>query len=205
MLHHLVIAARTGKTTIARHYGLFLQQLLVLPEGSVFQETSGAKLIQGGVNGLQELLEEVKGKGGGVIFVDEAYQLASDQEGKKVLDFILPLAESLDTGYGSLAWVFAGYKTPLEKLFEYDERSSVPFSLQIYLRGLHRQRTKKDFLWYDGVYATLAELVKKNEQKNQKTPSPQNTGLCILSTFTWSTKNVSKLDAMDLRRILRLD
>ena len=35
-----------------------------------------------------------------MIFVDEAYQLASDRDGKKVLDFILPLAESLTTEYG---------------------------------------------------------------------------------------------------------
>eukprot|EP00985_Skeletonema_marinoi_P035349 scaffold46335_cov80-Skeletonema_marinoi.AAC.1 len=104
----------TGKTTIARHYGLFLQQLLVLPKGSVFQETNGAKLIQGGVNGLQDLLKDMKDEGGGVIFVDEAYQLATDREGKKVLDFILPLAESLDTEYGSLVWVFAGYKKQME-------------------------------------------------------------------------------------------
>lgn len=49
------------------------------------------------------MLSDLKKKGGGVIFVDEAYQLASDQDGKKVLDFILPLAESLATEYGEHA------------------------------------------------------------------------------------------------------
>ena len=43
----------TGKTTIARHYGTFLQQLSVLPSKSIFEETSGAKLIQDGVKGLK--------------------------------------------------------------------------------------------------------------------------------------------------------
>ena len=90
----------SGKTTIARHYAVFLQQLMILPEGSLIQETNGAKLIQGGVKGLQDILEDLKDVGGGCVFVDEAYQLASDREGKKVLDFILPLAESLDTEYG---------------------------------------------------------------------------------------------------------
>lgn len=74
----------------------------ILPEGSVFQETSGAKLIQNGVKGLEDILVDLKKKGGGVVFVDEAYQLASDRDGKKVLDFILPLAESLNTEYGKL-------------------------------------------------------------------------------------------------------
>jgi hypothetical protein len=37
---------------------------MVLPEGSVFQETNGAKLKQGGVKGCQEMLEEVKRREG---------------------------------------------------------------------------------------------------------------------------------------------
>ena len=36
---------------------------MILPEGSVIQETNGAKLIQGGVEGLQDLLDGIKGKG----------------------------------------------------------------------------------------------------------------------------------------------
>jgi AAA+ superfamily predicted ATPase len=111
----------TGKTTIARHYGTFLQQLSVLPSKSIFKETSGAKLIQDGVKGVQDILKEIKNAGGGVIFVDEAYQLASDREGGKVLDFILPLAESLESEFGPLVWVFAGYKKQMEKLFEHND------------------------------------------------------------------------------------
>ncbi len=109
-----------GKTTIARHYGCFLQQLSVLPEGSIFKETSGARLINDGISGLTGILDYIKAAGGGVLFVDEAYQLVTDREGKKVLDFILPLAESLDSDYGSLVWVFAGYKKEMEKLFEHN-------------------------------------------------------------------------------------
>jgi SpoVK/Ycf46/Vps4 family AAA+-type ATPase len=111
----------TGKTTIARHYGMFLQQLKVLPDKSVFKETSGAKLIADGVKGLTKLLDEAKKAGGGVVFADEAYQLISDREGKKVLDFILPLAENLDSEFGPLVWIFAGYKKQMETLFEYND------------------------------------------------------------------------------------
>eukprot|EP01050_Picozoa_sp_SAG11_P003357 SAG11_NODE_188_length_13029_cov_3.652514_5_plen_2762_part_00 len=111
----------TGKTTIARLYGTFLRQLQVLPEKSDFHETSGAKLIQDGVKGLEDLLTAAQKADGGVIFVDEAYQLVNDREGKKVLDYILPLAESLDSEFGPLVWVFAGYKKQMEKLFEHNE------------------------------------------------------------------------------------
>eukprot|EP00560_Eucampia_antarctica_P009870 CAMPEP_0197830916 /NCGR_PEP_ID=MMETSP1437-20131217/7527_1 /TAXON_ID=49252 ORGANISM="Eucampia antarctica, Strain CCMP1452" /NCGR_SAMPLE_ID=MMETSP1437 /ASSEMBLY_ACC=CAM_ASM_001096 /LENGTH=37 /DNA_ID= /DNA_START= /DNA_END= /DNA_ORIENTATION= len=33
--------------------------------------------------------------GGGVIFIDEAYQLAKGVSGESILDFILPICESL--------------------------------------------------------------------------------------------------------------
>ena len=73
-----------GKTTIARHYGTFLQQLGVLPKDSVFVETSGASLVHGGVAALKSELDRVKTAGGGVLFVDEAYQLKSEQRGEHV-------------------------------------------------------------------------------------------------------------------------
>jgi replication-associated recombination protein RarA len=65
----------TGKTTVARLYAKLLQQLGVLPEDSVFVETSGAKLSSKGTSELEKHLKEAKEAGGGVIFVDEAYQL----------------------------------------------------------------------------------------------------------------------------------
>jgi hypothetical protein len=92
----------------------------VLPEGSLFKETGGAKLINDGLPGLTKILDEIKKAGGGIVFCDEAYQLISDREGRKVLDFILPIAESLDSEYGPLVWVFAGYKKEMEKLFEHN-------------------------------------------------------------------------------------
>ena len=65
----------TGKTTIARLYGRFLQELKALPQKSLFRETTGAKLGEGGVKELQAILDEMKAAGGGLLFVDEAYQL----------------------------------------------------------------------------------------------------------------------------------
>ena len=53
----------TGKTTVARHYSTFLQQLEVLPKGSVFVETSGASLIHKGVTYLEEELDKAKKAG----------------------------------------------------------------------------------------------------------------------------------------------
>ena len=66
----------TGKTTVARLYCELLIQVEVLPENSVSKETTGSELVYGGVKKLEEILDEVKDAGGGVVFVDEAYQLS---------------------------------------------------------------------------------------------------------------------------------
>ena len=86
----------------------------MLPPEATFKETSGSALIHKGVAEMESLLDNAKKNGGGVIFVDETYQLISDRMGKQVLDFILPLAEALDGKYGKLVWVFAGYKTDMD-------------------------------------------------------------------------------------------
>ena len=56
--------------------------------------------------------------GGGVVFVDEAYQLnpQDDQRGRQVLDFLLVHAEKLEGEYGKLVFVFAGYEKNMDKV-----------------------------------------------------------------------------------------
>ena len=110
----------TGKRTIARHYSKFLQQLTVLPEDSVLLDVTAASLKNKGISHLEELLEKIKEKEGGVIFIDKAYQLVTDKVGEKLLDFILPISEALDGPYGKLVWIFAGYPKEMKKLFEHN-------------------------------------------------------------------------------------
>ena len=112
----------TGKTTIARHYALFLQQLGVLPKESISIEVTAASLINKGVSYLEEQLEKIKKSEGGVLFIDEAYQLSEDKiAGTRILDFMLPHADSLDGEFGKLVWILAGYSKKMEKLFEHNE------------------------------------------------------------------------------------
>jgi hypothetical protein len=62
----------TGKTVVARTYAELLQEVGVLP-GAAVVETSGAELANGGVSKLQDQLKQLDK--GGVLFIDEAYQL----------------------------------------------------------------------------------------------------------------------------------
>lgn len=86
----------------------------------MFLETSGGSLLYKGVKFLQEELDKVKSAGGGVVFVDEAHQLMADRQGQMVLDFIVPIAEKLNSEYGPMVWIFAGYSKQMQKLFEHD-------------------------------------------------------------------------------------
>ncbi|KAF2095349.1 P-loop containing nucleoside triphosphate hydrolase protein [Rhizodiscina lignyota] len=120
----------TGKTTVARLYGKFLCSVGVLP-GNHFIETSGSKLANAGVSGCEKHLEEIKNRGGGVLFIDEAYQLVSGSShgGKAVLDFLLAEIENL---VGKVVFMFAGYEKQMEDFFAHNPGipSRVPYQFR---------------------------------------------------------------------------
>ena len=107
----------TGKTTVARYYGELLAEIGVLPAAN-FEETSGAKLLADGVSKLKELLKSLED--GGVLFVDEAYQLdpKKNQTGAAVLNLLLTEMENLR---GTIVVVFAGYDKPMEDLLAFNQ------------------------------------------------------------------------------------
>ncbi|PKS09397.1 hypothetical protein jhhlp_004012 [Lomentospora prolificans] len=108
----------TGKTTVARIYAQFLTSVGVLP-GAKFEETTGSKLSSGGVQGCQTLLDDIQNDGGGVLFIDEAYQLTSGNNpgGKGVLDYLLAEVENLT---GKVVFVLAGYTKQMESFFAHN-------------------------------------------------------------------------------------
>ncbi|KAK8022775.1 P-loop containing nucleoside triphosphate hydrolase [Apiospora rasikravindrae] len=108
----------TGKTTVARIYARFLTSLGVLP-GSNFEETTGAKLANIGVGGCQKLVDNMLNKGGGVFFIDEAYQLTSGNSagGGAVLDYLLAEVENLT---GKIVFLLAGYDKQMESFLAHN-------------------------------------------------------------------------------------
>jgi hypothetical protein len=92
-----------------------------------------------------------------VIFIDEAYQLVVDRQGQQVLNFILPLAESLHGDFGALVWVFAGYKSDMEKLFEHNiglpSRFPIRFHFEDYSDAEHLKMFHRRLLYEDMAVA----------------------------------------------------
>ncbi|KAJ7066957.1 P-loop containing nucleoside triphosphate hydrolase protein [Mycena amicta] len=105
----------TGKTTVARHYAKFLAAVGIIP-GTEFIETTGSRLSNERVPGTKKMLENVLAAGGGVIFVDEAYQLM-EYQGREVLDFLLA---EMENNIGTVVFIFAGYAKEMEKFFEHN-------------------------------------------------------------------------------------
>ena len=64
-------------------------------------------------------MDNILNNGGGVLFIDEAYQLASGQNhgGSQVLDFLLAEVENLT---GKIVFVLAGYNKQMEAFFSHN-------------------------------------------------------------------------------------
>ncbi|KUI53134.1 Stage V sporulation protein K [Cytospora mali] len=108
----------TGKTTVARLYARFLTSIGVIP-GSCFKEETGASLANAGVSGCKTIIDDILNDGGGVLFIDEAYQLTSGNSygGGAVLDYLLPEVENL---CGKIVFVLAGYNKQMESFFAHN-------------------------------------------------------------------------------------
>jgi DNA replication protein DnaC len=120
----------TGKTTVARLYARFLGEVGALP-GDCFFETSGSALANDGVSVCKDRIEKILESGGGVFFIDEAYQLVSGNSygGKAVLDYLLAEIENLT---GKVAFVLAGYHKQMEQFFAHNQglESRMPIKLE---------------------------------------------------------------------------
>jgi Cdc6-like AAA superfamily ATPase len=108
----------------------FLASVKVTP-GDQFIETTGSRLANEGVDAIKKTVEGVVKAGGGVIFVDEAYQLTSGNShgGGAVLDFLLA---EMENQVGTIVFILAGYNREMEKFFEHNPglKSRVPHQFQ---------------------------------------------------------------------------
>lgn len=135
----------TGKTTVARLWAHLLHSLDIIP-GAAFEETTGSKLASHGLPQAESHVKNLLKKNGGVMFVDEAYQLTNgiNAGGKQVLDYLLG---EIENSQGTVVFVFAGYRQPMEAFFGHNPGipSRIPYT----------------FDFQDYSYAELLTLLQK--------------------------------------------
>lgn len=101
-------------------------------DAAVLKETSGGKMAYKGPARAKNTIRRILLKGGGVLFVDEAYQLTAPHtpgEGRQILDILLT---NMENHIGKLVVIFVGYNKEMQSFFEHNPglASRVPYTLQ---------------------------------------------------------------------------
>ena len=120
--------AGTGKTTVARKIGNIYRELGVLSSGHVV-ECDRSMLVAGytGQTALK-VKEKVKEALGGILFIDEAYTLASDSFGKEAID---TLVADIENYRNSLMVIVAGYSDDMDMFMSQNQGLSSRFPHEI--------------------------------------------------------------------------
>ena len=121
-----------GKTTVARIFPRFLESIGAI-QSSTIVETSGTELGYKGPRHVKDVINTMlEDDEGGVLFVDEAYQLTAPHvstSGRQALDIILT---EMENNIGKLVVIFAGYNKDMESFFAHNPglASRIPYTLQ---------------------------------------------------------------------------
>jgi SpoVK/Ycf46/Vps4 family AAA+-type ATPase len=122
----------TGKTTVARLYGRILHKLGFLSKGHLV-ETDRAGLVAGYMGQTAERVHSIVSQAiGGVLFVDEAYALASydgSDYGREAIDSLLNRMENHREDF---ALIVAGYQEDMQRFLSTNPGLSSRFSRQIH-------------------------------------------------------------------------
>lgn len=107
----------TGKTTVARYMGMILRSLGMLKRGRLVEYTAG-NLVTEMQNAMRhgQSFEDIANPAlDGVLFIDEAYQLADTDIGRKIIGDLVPFMEN---NRDRVCVICAGYEDDMKGFLE---------------------------------------------------------------------------------------
>lgn len=136
----------TGKTTVARLLGKIYGQIGILPRGDIFVEVTRDGLVAGYSGQTALKVDEVVKKAmGGVLFIDEAYNLVTgdnDDFGKEAFNTLLTRAENYRD---RLMVIMAGYEEPMRQLLAVNEGMARRFPHQLHFEDYNEDELMEIF------------------------------------------------------------
>ncbi len=121
----------TAKTTVARILAGIFQEIGILSSSQIV-ETGRADLVAGYIGqtaiNVKSVFERARGK---LLFIDEAYSLASDSPRDFGYEAINTIVQEMENNRGDTVVVFVGYPDKMESFFSMNPglRSRVPFRI----------------------------------------------------------------------------
>lgn len=150
----------TGKTEVARLFAEILYEEGILPSNKIVEASRG-DLVADYIGQTEPKTHKlVDSAVGGVLFIDEAYNLKKDNDGKDFgQEAIDALMIDMDKYSGKMCFIFAGYKKPLLNMI----KSNKGF----------KSRINRFFDFNDFDAAELKEIAKLRLEKDGYTMSDQ--------------------------------
>lgn len=145
----------TGKTSVAREMGKLFYALGIISEKNKLIEVDPiADLTSQYQSEYTQKVRDVFDRAlGGVLFIDEAYQLAKDEQGRKVLDQIVK--RLTEPAYSNMVVIMAGYSDDMQELFKVNS-------------GLKR-RFPHEVIFDDFTPAELCQIFYQCMERDKKT------------------------------------
>jgi len=131
----------TGKTTCARKMGRMFKALGLLP-GEELVEAKASDLITGYAGQAGKCTREILRKSlGGVLFIDEAYQMDPSRGGTYMTEAVDELVGALteEEFKGKLLVILAGYSDDMENMLKTNPGLKSRFSERVYFEGFHAE------------------------------------------------------------------
>ena len=138
--------AGSGKTMVARLVGRIFAKAGLLPKADVFVEASRETLIAGYQGQTAQRTKEIVRKAmGGVLFVDEAYNICNgehDDFGKEALnELIAPLYNEK----GNFMVIMAGYEKEMKELALNNQGLDSRFPTKVYFEDYNKEELRQIF------------------------------------------------------------